>query len=73
LGSICSGIQYGLSNSAEASRTHRLLRITAIQNGSVNWDDVPFTTVSEDEKYLLCANDIVFCPYGGYRWKIISH
>lgn len=64
LGTICSEIQYGLSNSAEASGSHRLLRITAIQDGCVDWDSVPFTTVEDDEKYILRTNDIVFARTG---------
>ena len=64
LGSVCSSIQYGLSNSAEQSGTHRLLRITDIQNGKVVWDTVPFTTVEDAENYLLCSNDIVFARTG---------
>ena len=64
LGSVCSSIQYGLSNSAEQSGTHRLLRITDIQNGMVNWDAVPYTTVKDAENYLLCSNDIVFARTG---------
>lgn len=53
LGNLSSLIQYGLSNSAEAQGTHRLLRITDIQDGKVNWKDVPFTTVENAENYLL--------------------
>ena len=53
LGSISAAIQYGLSNSAKQSGTHRLLRITDIQDGKVDWDTVPFTTVYEAENYLL--------------------
>lgn len=64
LGSICSSIQYGLSNSAEISGTHKLLRITDIQNGSVNWDAVPFTTVQDARNYLLQNDDIVFVRTG---------
>ena len=56
LGSLCSSIQYGLSNSAESSGTHKLLRrITDIQNGSVNWDTVPYTTI-EDPETFCCRN-----------------
>ena len=56
LGSLCSSIQYGLSNSAESSGTHKLLRrITDIQNGSVNWDTVPYTT-TEDPETFCCRN-----------------
>lgn len=64
LGSICSSIQYGLSNSAEQSGTHKLLRITDIQNGKVDWETVPFTTVQDDKHYLLRSDDIVFARTG---------
>ena len=64
LGSISSAIQYGLSNSAEQIGTQRLLRITDIQDGKVNWDTVPFTTVQDPEPYLLMKGDIVFARTG---------
>ena len=64
LGSITDTIQYGLSNSAETNGTHRLLRITDIQNGKVNWNAVPFTTSDESQKYLLHIDDIVFARTG---------
>lgn len=64
LGSICSSIQYGLSNSSESTGTHRLLRITDIQNGRVDWNSVPFTSVKEAEQYLLHDEDIVFARTG---------
>ena len=61
---LSSLIQYGLSNSAEAQGTHRLLRITDIQDGKVNWKVVPFTTVENAENYLLRKDDIVFARTG---------
>ncbi len=64
LGSICTEILYGLSNSAEIQGTHRLLRITDIQNGKVDWDTVPYTTTEDADKYLLKENDIVFARTG---------
>ena len=64
LGSIRAAIHYGLSNSAKQSGTHRLLRITDIQDGKVDWDTVPFTTVYEAENYLLSSGDIVFARTG---------
>ena len=64
LGNLSSLIQYGLSNSAEAQGTHRLIRITDIQDGKVNWKDVPFTTVENAENYLLRKDDIVFARTG---------
>ena len=59
LGNLSAAIQYGLSNSAEPQGTHRLLRITDIQDGKVDWDAVPFTTVNAPEAYLLKTGDIV--------------
>ena len=64
LGNITDTIQYGLSNSAESTGTHRLLRITDIQEGKVNWDTVPFTKTNEPDKYALHINDIVFARTG---------
>ena len=64
LGNITDTIQYGLSNSAESTGTHRLLRITDIQEGKVNWDTVPFTKTNEPDKYTLHINDIVFARTG---------
>ena len=64
LGCITDVIQYGLSNSAESTGDYRLLRITDIQNGCVNWDTVPFTSADKPEKYLLHKDDIVFARTG---------
>ncbi|MBD5112415.1 MAG: restriction endonuclease subunit S [Ruminococcaceae bacterium] len=64
LGIISSSIQYGLSNSAEASGTHRILRITDIQDGKVMWENVPFTSVDDPTAYLLQKGDIVFARTG---------
>ena len=64
LGCISDAIQYGLSNSAETFGDYRLLRITDIQDGHVDWDSVPFTNIDEPETYLLHENDIVFARTG---------
>ena len=64
LGVISSSIQYGLSNPAESNGTHRLLRITDIQDGKVVWENVPFTTADDSETYLLQKGDIVFARTG---------
>ena len=64
LGNLSVAIQYGLSNSAESVGTHRLLRITDIQDGKVNWNMVPFTTTDNPDTYLLKAGDIVFARTG---------
>jgi len=63
LKTLSASIQYGVNDSAKTSGSHRLLRITDIQNGSVNWNTVPYTTVS-DTKYSLSINDIVFARTG---------
>lgn len=64
MGDISVSIQYGLSNSAEPQGSHRLLRITDIQEGMVNWDKVPFTTIEDAEPYKLKKNDILFARTG---------
>ena len=64
LGNLSAAIQYGLSNSAEPQGTYRLLRITDIQDGKVDWNAVPFTTVNDPEAYLLKTGDIVFARTG---------
>ena len=63
LKTLIASIQYGVNDSAKTSGSHRLLRITDIQNGSVNWNTVPYTTVN-DTKYSLSINDIVFARTG---------
>lgn len=53
-----------MSNAANSSGTHKLLRITDIQNGSVNWNTVPYTTTDVPETYTLILGDIVFARTG---------
>jgi len=64
LGTISSAIQYGLSNSSDTKGSHKLLRITDIQDGKVNWDTVPFTTINDPDAYILKSGDIVFARTG---------
>ena len=64
LGNLSAAIQYGLSNSAETQGTHRLLRITDIQDGKVDWNTVPYTTTDAQDTYLLKSGDIVFARTG---------
>jgi type I restriction enzyme S subunit len=63
---ISSVIQYGLSNSAEINGNYKLLRITDIQDNHVNWNTVPFTTISREQakNYILEVGDIVFARTG---------
>ena len=57
---------YGVSESAKASGKYKLLRITDIQNNSVQWDSVPYTDFDENKanSYLLCDGDILFARTG---------
>lgn len=67
-GEICSKINYGFTASAiEAETGVKLLRITDIQDGKVDWDSVPYCEIGEDkiQQYLLNKNDIVIARTGG--------
>jgi type I restriction enzyme S subunit len=60
-------IQYGYTASAQDKGNTRLLRITDIQNDTVNWSIVPFCGISDDEfkQYCLKDGDIVIARTGG--------
>ncbi|MCH8034803.1 MAG: restriction endonuclease subunit S [Bacteroidetes bacterium] len=67
LDDVSQKIHYGYTASSQKEKVGpKLLRITDIQNGIVNWDEVPFCEIDEDdiEKYLLKKNDIVFARTG---------
>ena len=71
LGEI-SRINYGYTESANQKQVGpKFLRITDIQNGMVNWDEVPFCVISaEDEKkQKLESGDIVFARTGATTGK----
>ena len=63
---ISKSILYGVSESAKTSGKYRLLRITDIQNDSVQWDSVPYTDFDENKakSYLLSDSDILFARTG---------
>jgi type I restriction enzyme S subunit len=68
LGHISRRIQYGFTASADRSVTDvRLLRITDIQNNSVDWDGVPGCDISASEasQYQLGGGDILIARTGG--------
>ena len=55
-------IQYGYTESATKKQIGpKFLRITDIQNNSVNWSDVPFVKIDDETKgkYLLQEGDLV--------------
>ena len=66
LGSLSAQINYGVSNSAERSGSHKLLRITDIDQQKVDWNSVPYTTVDEATATNCRVNDgdILFARIG---------
>jgi type I restriction enzyme S subunit len=67
LSEVSTAIQYG--HTAKASQEEigpRMLRITDIQDGTVNWGNVPYCAIDEKSKckYLLKENDLVFARTG---------
>ena len=68
LGNLSANIHYGYTASAEHNNDGiRLLRITDIQNDSVNWETVPGCEIEEDKAndYLLENGDILIARTGG--------
>ena len=64
---IAKRIHYGYTESAiEDEFGPKFLRITDIQNNSVNWDSVPYCRIDKvkQEQYLLKENDLVFARTG---------
>jgi type I restriction enzyme S subunit len=74
---ISVSIQYGYTGTAISSGKYKMLRITDIQNNSVEWNSVPFVNIDDTkaENYLLHNNDIVFARTGATVGKsfLISH
>lgn len=67
IGQVTDVMQYGYTQRAsEKPIGPRLLRISDIQSGRVEWKKVPFCTIDtkEEEKYLLRDGDIVFARSG---------
>jgi len=64
---ISLSVQYGYNAPAREEGTVKMIRITDIQNNNVQWDNVPYCEMSEDEmqKFLLAKNDILFARTGG--------
>ncbi len=67
LADVSSDISYGYTESASTEKVGpHFLRITDIQNGIVDWDNVPYCTISEanHRKYRLQTGDIVVARTG---------
>jgi type I restriction enzyme S subunit len=67
LGDICENISYGYTESATLENVGpKFLRITDIQDDFVNWDNVPYCPITEQnhKKYKLEIGDIVIARTG---------
>jgi len=70
VGDLCNRPQYGYTASATTEPIGpKFLRITDIQDGKVNWDEVPYCDCPEPEPYLLQENDLVFARTGATTGK----
>lgn len=72
LADVCENPEYGYTESATRKNIGpKFLRITDIQQGRVNWDDVPFCNCSDENttKYQLKAGDILFARTGATTGK----
>ena len=74
LKALSTHIQYGYTASASDLGEAKLLRITDIQNGKVNWDSVPFCSISASDisKFSVIPDDIVIARSGtvGKSFKV---
>lgn len=62
---VCEHPQYGFTASAKSEKVGpKMLRITDIQDGKVNWSTVPYCKCDELKKYQLKNGDIVFARTG---------
>ena len=66
-GELAESIQYGFNAPAKSSGRIKMVRISDIQNNSVNWESVPYCDIEEENigLYLLRSNDILFARTGG--------
>lgn len=67
MGSLANKVHYGYTASAAEEGNAKMLRITDIQNGRVNWDSVPYCKIEQNkiEQYKLSDSDIVIARTGG--------
>lgn len=71
LSELAVSIDYGLTASARNGDGPRFLRITDLQNDSVDWSAVPSCDCSEEDakKFALSGGDIVFARTGATTGK----
>lgn len=68
---VATKIHYGYTGRAIEKGDFKYLRITDIQNSAVEWEQVPFVSITdkEVERYKLNKNDIVFARTGATAGK----
>ena len=66
-GNLSLSIQYGYNAPGKTSGTIKMVRISDIQNNKIDWPNVPWCEIPEDdiETYSLNKNDILFARTGG--------
>ena len=66
-GNLSLSIQYGYNAPGKTSGTIKMVRISDIQNNKIDWSNVPWCEIPEDdiETYSLNKNDILFARTGG--------
>jgi len=64
LGDLIISTQYGFTASAKPEGSHKLLRITDINNGKVNWDTVPKCDCDRPQNYTLNEGDVLIARTG---------
>ncbi|RMG01191.1 MAG: hypothetical protein D6726_09990, partial [Nitrospirae bacterium] len=71
LGEVADKIEYGFTASALSTGKIKFLRISDIQDFSVNWNHVPYCNCSDEiiDKYLLNDGDILFARIGATTGK----
>lgn len=69
LSDYLDGTQYGYTASAKKDGEIKLLRITDINEGKVDWESVPYCACDNPAKYLLKENDILIARTGGTTGK----
>jgi type I restriction enzyme S subunit len=70
LGEVCEKPEYGYTASADDKPVGpRLLRITDIQNGRVEWDRVPYCRIENENDKYLNLGDILIARTGGTTGK----
>lgn len=61
LGFLTTGVEYGTSAKSSESGLTPVIRMGNLQNGSIDWSDLVYTSdLEEIEKYSLRKNDVLF-------------